>query len=276
MVKPLLTSSVPMRKVRGLTYLLLPLLPTAEALDSVMQRRRIAEVAALEGEAVRLARVAVHKADVTVVIPTYKRPDLLRLAVNSVARQDFRGHVRALVVDDAGGQVPDDVRALDLVDVVDLGTNIGVAGAVRNVGLKLSESPYVALLDDDNEWEPEHLSCSLNALRRCPEASASTTLHFVLDDNGRVQHLGGGAYDARRLRHGNYIDTSTIVLRRHPDLLFSRLPRRRGSYRIEDWALLRAARRRGPIVHVPLATVRYRRHSDSYFSVHGRHKPTSG
>lgn len=269
MVKPVLTSRAPLRRIRGVIYPLLPLLPAVEVVDTIVQRQRVQQVAEMESEGVHLAQVPARAADVTVVIPTYKRPGLLSLAVASVAQQDFDGDLRVIVVDDAGGQVPDEVHRHALVDVVTLRTNIGVAGAVRNVGIRLTDSPLLAFLDDDNEWEPGHLSSSVAALSAHPEASASTTLFAVVDAGGHTLRLSGGVYDASRLRHGNYIDTSTIVLRRHPALLFSRLPRRRGSYRIEDWALVRAARRHGPVVHVPRATVRYREHGGSYFSAHG-------
>ena len=85
---------------------------------------------------------------VAIVIATYRRPELLLRAVQSALGQSVRDHV-IIVVDDGGGlpELPDDPR----IFAVSLRANTAIEGVVRNVGIRLSHSKYVAFLDDENE-----------------------------------------------------------------------------------------------------------------------------
>ncbi|SFK70745.1 Glycosyl transferase family 2 [Halogranum rubrum] len=93
---------------------------------------------------------------VSVVIPTYGRPEFLPDAVESVAEQTY-SNVQLVVVDDHS---PEPVEPV-LADV-DLGTldwqcirhaeNKG-ANAARRTGIEATESDIVAFLDDDDYWE---------------------------------------------------------------------------------------------------------------------------
>ncbi|MCZ9339840.1 glycosyltransferase family 2 protein, partial [Streptomyces sp. TRM76130] len=86
---------------------------------------------------------------VATVIATHRRPEALRAAVRSALAQTVRDQV-VIVVDDGAGLpgLPDDPR----LSAVSLSRNTGVAGVVRNVGIRLTRSRYVAFLDDDNLW----------------------------------------------------------------------------------------------------------------------------
>jgi len=110
---------------------------------------------------------------VSVVIPTYDRPDLLRRAVDSVTNQTYK-NIELIVVDDASpnSNAEDEVyRAFPNLDdrfhrVVFYRqvTNRGVCEA-RNKGLELSEGDYVAFLDDDDAWKPEKLERQLTVAK---------------------------------------------------------------------------------------------------------------
>ncbi len=58
-------------------------------------------------------------------------------------------------------------------------------GASRNMGIRSSHSTYVALLDADDEWLPEHLE---HAVRKLADKKADVTFgaHDVVDPSGRV------------------------------------------------------------------------------------------
>jgi glycosyltransferase involved in cell wall biosynthesis len=90
---------------------------------------------------------------VSVVIPTYQRPDLVKRAVQCVLNQTYR-NVEAIVVID--GTDPHTRGVLDdmgdrRVRVIETGTNKGPSNA-RNFGVEHAKGVYVALLDDDDEW----------------------------------------------------------------------------------------------------------------------------
>ncbi len=96
-----------------------------------------------------------------VVIPTYNRPQLLRRAVASAVGQE-QVAAQVIVIDD--GSTPP-VTADDLPDgivVAQTGASGGVAAA-RNLGVERARAPWIAFLDDDDWWAPDHLWRLLSA-----------------------------------------------------------------------------------------------------------------
>jgi glycosyltransferase involved in cell wall biosynthesis len=207
---------------------------------------------------------------VTTIIPTYKRADSLAAAVRSALAQSVTEHL-VIVVDDGGGQIPplpEDPR----VFVAALRRNTAVLGVVRNVGIRLARSPFVAFLDDDNTWEPEHLATALAALETRPSHPAYrldaiyTALRRVTPD-GREMDILSVPYDRRLARERAFLDANAFVARRSRALRFSRLRRDRGVLPREDWASLYRYARRHRIAHVPEPTVRYLVNPDTYYTV---------
>jgi glycosyltransferase involved in cell wall biosynthesis len=208
---------------------------------------------------------------VTTVIPTYKRADSLAAAVESALAQTVAEHL-VIVVDDGGGQVPklpEDPRLL----VVGLSRNTAVLGVVRNVGIRLARSEFVAFLDDDNTWEPEHLATALAALEpktttdREPRLDAVYTALRRVTPDGREMDILSVPYDRGAARERAFLDANAFVARRSRALRFSRLRRDRGILPREDWASLYRYARRHRIAHVPEPTVRYLVNPDTYYTV---------
>jgi len=117
--------------------------------------------------------------DVTVVVPTHGRPEKLRAALDSVAAQTYL-RWRLVVVGDACPHYATwsrDVferfrsRARAMIGpprVWNLVRNRGGAGfAARNYALRhLVSTEWVAYLDDDNTWAPDHLETAFAAMKR--------------------------------------------------------------------------------------------------------------
>jgi succinoglycan biosynthesis protein ExoW len=112
---------------------------------------------------------------VAVVIPYYqKTPGLLRRALTSVLRQHLPPNVRVdIALADDGSPVParTEIEGLDIALPFQLRLaeqpNSGVAAA-RNkaLGLVTGDATYIALLDSDDIWEPDHLARAIAALNR--------------------------------------------------------------------------------------------------------------
>ncbi|HEY5365101.1 MAG TPA: glycosyltransferase [Casimicrobiaceae bacterium] len=115
----------------------------------------------------RIAKIACGPL-ISVVVPTYGRRALLKAAVRSALAQDYV-NVEVLVVadhDPAFGAIVDDLAGDARVHLHNLARNHGAGGAVpRNHALQIASGDYIAYLDDDNEWEPEHLSSIYEAMR---------------------------------------------------------------------------------------------------------------
>lgn len=100
---------------------------------------------------------------VSVVIPTFGRPDLVVRAVTSALAQTARDIEVIVVVD---GEDPETAAALEglqderfryIVQPVKSGP-----GVARNTGARAATGEWVAFLDDDDEWLPEKLERQLS------------------------------------------------------------------------------------------------------------------
>lgn len=249
-----------LRKRFGLFPLLELRLKCALALPAL--RMRIIEELEVRSALRRLGGPIV--ADIVTVIPTYRRPELLRQAIQSAIRQRCEGHI-VIVVDDGGGQIPslDDLHDLPVV-TIRLKRNTKVAGVVRNVGIGVSRSPIVAFLDDDNAWLPNHLELALDAHADGAEMTYSGLRRLRPD--GSVVDTLSVPFDRRLMRERAFVDTSAIVVRRTRGCRFSRVPRGRATVPGEDWEFAYRNSRRLSTVHISETTVEYLIHSGSYFT----------
>jgi hypothetical protein len=231
--------------------------PTALA----MRRIEDTEVARLKGQIEPLP-----PAKVATIIPTYRRPEMVPHAVRSALAQTERDHV-VLVVDDGGGlpELPEDPR----LRACSLSANTAVVGVVNNIGMRLTRSTFVAFLADDNEWEPNHLEVALEALETGPVGQRPDVVYTALlrsFPDGRLMDVLSVPFDRKLLARESYVDGNALVLRRFRGLRCSRLRRPRGIAPREDWELVYRLSRRRRTVHVPVPTVHYQVHRDSYWS----------
>lgn len=102
---------------------------------------------------------------VSVVIPTYDRPTMLREATESVDRQTHP-NIELIVVDDAS-PAPAEATLADLDIEVDVrierhDENRG-ANAARNTGIEAATGDIITFLDDDDRWVPWKLERQVEA-----------------------------------------------------------------------------------------------------------------
>lgn len=127
---------------------------------------------------------------VSVVIPSYGRPNLVERAIQSVLGQTYE-NIELIVVDDhspmpVAESLSEEVLADDRITVIRLDENSG-ANVARNIGIRKSTGEYVAFLDDDDRWMKEKVQRQLNAFN-----SAGRELGVVftgiehIDDDGRT------------------------------------------------------------------------------------------
>jgi len=123
---------------------------------------------------------------VSVIIPTYRRPDLVLAAVRSALEQTLQDLEVIVVVD---GRDPATCAALRgiadarlIVHVPE--RHLGNADA-RNAGVGLARASWVAFLDDDDTWLPSKLDRQLSIAQRaaCPLPIVSCRL-IARDEHG--------------------------------------------------------------------------------------------
>ncbi|MFX0035955.1 MAG: glycosyltransferase family 2 protein [Candidatus Hermodarchaeota archaeon] len=86
---------------------------------------------------------------VSVIIPTYGRPNELRRALNSVLKQTYNNIEIIIVNDDPENKIDLIIPKKDYVKVINHTRNKGGAAA-RNTGIKEAKGKYIAFLDDDD------------------------------------------------------------------------------------------------------------------------------
>jgi hypothetical protein len=201
-------------------------------------------------------------ARIAIVVPTYRRPVQLVHALDSILRQEVQDFV-VMVVDDGAGlpELPDDPRIMG----VSLSRNSAVLGLVRNVGIRLTDSKFIAFLDDDNTWTPQHLTLTVQALENGADF-VYTDLRRLGADGAEFDVLSGD-FDRRVLADSTSpVDSNAIVLRRTPRTLFSRLPRTKTTYPKEDWEFTWRVTRGARVQHIAAATVEYLVNPESYYT----------
>ncbi len=203
------------------------------------------------------------KARVATIIPTFKRPEHLVRAVESVLAQTVTDQV-VLVIDDGGGlpDLPADPR----LHAFSLARNIAVPGVARNIGIRLTDSPFVAFLDDDNTWHPQHLEVALARLAAAPELDGVYTAMRRVTPAGDTLDVISVPFDRDYARNNGFLDVSTFVVRRSPGVRYSRIKRAKHVVPKEDWELMWRYTRRRHIEHVPELTVDYLVNPDSYWT----------
>ena len=112
---------------------------------------------------------------VTIVIPTYQRPDRILRAVNSCFKQDCTCEI--IVVDDNGKDTPAQKETeAQLKECIEEGkitylineTNRR-ASYSRNRGLEIAAGKYITFLDDDDEIHPTKLRKQAELLEKLGE-----------------------------------------------------------------------------------------------------------
>jgi hypothetical protein len=216
------------------------------------------------------AEVARHRAAlsghgrtlVATVIPTYRRHDLLPSAIESALAQTVTDHL-VVVVDDGGGlpELPTHPRLV----AISLSANSAVLGLVRNVGIRLTDSQFVAFLDDDNTWRPDHLEVALAGLSRGADLVYTAVERRTVD--GVLVDVLSRPFDRREFADkSGWVDANSLVVRRSPDVVFSRLPRTKKTLPKEDWEFVHRMAKHHVVDHVPEPTVRYLVNEASYYT----------
>lgn len=104
---------------------------------------------------------------VSVIVPTYNRPETLKGALESIAAQSYKG-IEAVVVNDAGEDVSGIIDTFQnrlSVKYLVHDENKGLAAA-RNTAIKHVSGKYIAYLDDDDIYYSDHIETVLNVLTK--------------------------------------------------------------------------------------------------------------
>ena len=227
------------------------------------------------------------RAQVTVIIATYNRPQALQGALKTLLNQDFADW-QALVIGDCCSETTGQTVA-EFGDprlfYINLPERCGEQSGPNSVGMALADTPFLAFLNHDDLWFPDHLSSGLRHLQRTGAdlfAARSAFVSPLAAEGGRLvfQELSPVKRRlSRAFTHAAYYlePTSSWILSRracdrvgawHASATLYRTP-------LEDW-LLRAWRAGVRLVDTDHVTVIKPRLLDSTpadVHAYGQHPP---
>jgi len=190
----------------------------------------------------------------SVIVTTHDRPALVRRALSSVAAQSH-APLEVIVADDGEHDV--DLEGLEarLVGLCVLKSEARRAAAARNLAAREARGEVLALLDDDDRWQRDHLEALAVAFRDPATMIAYRDTAIVREDDALREHGRleiAHDWDAAWMRHDDFIAPSALAVRRS---LFDRLGGFDENFRYsEDWDFLLRAAAISPPLRVPGVT----------------------
>ena len=112
-----------------------------------------------------------NHSNISVIIPTYNTADFIEEAINSVWEQTLQP-LEVIVVDDGSTDNTCDILKRNKNIEVYYQNNLGPASA-RNYGIQKSNGHFIAFLDADDLWKPDHLRRSFEVFQQHEDIDAT-------------------------------------------------------------------------------------------------------
>lgn len=130
-----------------------------------------------------LSREIIFKTPISVIIPTFDRPKFLENALDSLKTQSFK-NFEVIIINNGTVQISDLVEKYKgKIEIKLYESDIrGSVSHAKNIGLKNSSGKYIAYLDDDDWYHPEHLSTLFTFLEKSGNLFAYSDALVELQD----------------------------------------------------------------------------------------------
>jgi glycosyltransferase involved in cell wall biosynthesis len=140
---------------------------------------------------------------VSIIIPTYDRPKLLSLTLESIKAQTFTDY-EVIVVDD-GAPNEETKMVCDRFSKVSYFKidNSGGPAKPRNIGISKAKGDYIAFIDDDDLWLPLKLAKQVEILDKNPEFGLVHSPCRIMDKDGNISEILIGKPGSPDVKHGN-------------------------------------------------------------------------
>lgn len=140
---------------------------------------------------------------VSVIIPTYKRTNFLKLTLESIKSQSFQDF-EIVVIDDGTPTDSNEVLCakFDKVKYIKI-KNSGGPAQPRNIGIRAAKGKYIAFVDDDDLWLPTKLEKQVAVLENNPDFGLVHSCCEVIDENGNKKNEIIGKPGSPDVKHGD-------------------------------------------------------------------------
>jgi len=156
---------------------------------------------------------------VSTVIAVYNGEDFIGEAINSVLNQTYP-NVEIIVVDDGSTDATQSILKSFGEKITWTWQKNSGTPAARNVGVRMSQGKYIALLDCDDLWLPDKIRMQLEAFERYPEAvlvwggAVRSNKGWTNEKNDQEYHKERKFLDLKELLIHNRIAALAAMFRR--------------------------------------------------------------
>lgn len=146
---------------------------------------------------------------VSIVTPTYNRPDYLLVALKSAVSQTYQ-NIEIIVSDNCSPENPQKIIDSFQDPRIRFSRNEKNLGMFANTmkAFKMARGKYVASLLDDDMWTEDFLAKLVPPLEANPNLSLAFCDHYIIDANGEVDIAGtrrcSNSYKRNNLAEGIY------------------------------------------------------------------------
>lgn len=194
---------------------------------------------------------------VSIVILTRNRPAYLPQAIRSAAGQTH-AELELVLVQDGGD--PIDAESLDAIEALEFpstfaGHEGGAQGVARsrNQGIERARADTVAILDDDDLWDPPHVAHLAALLDRDPAVDVAFSDARIRREDDGAERVIARDFELDVFSRDDYVPPSTMLIRRTAFERFGFFDPEFTCSEDWDW-MLRVARAGGVIARSPGVT----------------------
>lgn len=132
---------------------------------------------------------------VSVITPTYNRPEKVTKAIDTVVNQNYN-KLQHIIVDGNSNHPIEKVVSRHIANIgSDLDVNVEVQSenkglcSARNRGMQLADGQYLAFLDDDDEWYPTKITRQVEVAERIGGGIIYSGVKQIEDGNVFATHI---------------------------------------------------------------------------------------
>jgi glycosyltransferase involved in cell wall biosynthesis len=215
---------------------------------------------------------------VSIILTVYNRTQYLRKAIQSVLEQTYTSYEIIVADDSNNSDIKEICNSFNRPELIYKGnpTNLGVAINVRN-SISEARGRYIAILNDDDIWEPQFLELLVNPLEQDPNRVLSFCNHWVIYEDGVIDlihtDVSTAEFGRENLPEGEVRKLDDFVLKKNGvplamaavfrkdginlDLMFNEIV---GSY--DYWISCMLAATKRPAYFIPEKLTQYRLHGE--------------
>ena len=155
---------------------------------------------------------------IDIIIPNYNKGDYLKECLDSVMNQTYKNW-KVYLIDDCSTDISKEIlkeyEKEEKINIFYLNKNMGPSHC-RNLGIKNSNSDFIAFLDSDDYWPKNKLETQINEMLDNNYDFSYTDIKFFFNDNNNVINKTDlpKIYDFNKFLNKSTMSTSSILLKK--------------------------------------------------------------